>query len=131
VRSSQWGEPQRPAFFEQSAWQWFLAYGDVPAQEPFVALVYGNLFARFPDLRIVSAEHGCEWLPLFLRKIDKMRGMGRNGPWLNGQLTEPPSAIFKRPFSVVPFWEDDLSTVIEQVGADTIIGGSDFPHSEG
>jgi predicted TIM-barrel fold metal-dependent hydrolase len=131
VRSAQWGEPEHPAFFEQSAWQWYWAYGDVPAQETFVSLVYGNLFARFPGLRIVSAEHGCEWLPLFLNKIDKMRGMGRNGPWLNGQLAERPSAVFRRHFTVVPFWEDNIKSVVDQVGPDLILGGSDFPHSEG
>ena len=131
ARSAQWGEPKHPAFFEQSAWQWFWAYGDVPAQETFTSLIYGNLFARFPNLKVVSAEHGCEWLPLFMRKIDKMRGMGRNGPWLNGQLSERPSEILRRHFLVVPFWEDDLATVIGEVGDDMIIGGSDFPHSEG
>jgi predicted TIM-barrel fold metal-dependent hydrolase len=131
IRSAQWGEPEHPSFFTQSAWQWYWAYGDVPAQETFSSLIYGNLFGRFPNLKVVSAEHGCEWLPLFIRKIDKMRGMGRNGPWLNGQLTERPSEIFRRHFQVVPFWEDDLDFVISQVGSDNILGGSDFPHSEG
>jgi len=36
-----------------------------------------------------------------------------------------------RHFRVVPYWEDDLAPVIAAVGRDTVIGGSDFPHSEG
>ena len=79
----------------------------------------------------MSAEHGCEWIPLFLRKLDKMRGMGRNGPWIGGQLTERPSEVFKRHFRVIPFWEDDIESVIDRVGPGVLINGSDFPHAEG
>ena len=89
------------------------------------------MFERFPNLMIVSAEHGCEWIPLFVRKLDKMRGMGRNGRWIGGQLPERPSKIFKRHFRVVPFWEDDMADVINKVGPEVLLGGSDFPHSEG
>jgi predicted TIM-barrel fold metal-dependent hydrolase len=130
-RSSVWGEPREPTFFTQSAWQWYWAYGDVPAQETFASLIYSNLFSRFPDLRVISAEHGCEWVPLFVRKLDKMRGMGRNGPWIGGALSERPSAVFKRHFRVIPFWEDSIDAVIDQVGHEVLINGSDFPHAEG
>jgi len=130
-RSREWGEEENPTFFTQSAWQWYWAYGDVPAQETFSQLIYGNVFSRFPNLKIVSAEHGCEWIPLFVRKLDKMRGMGRNGRWIGGQLPERPSKIFKRHFRVVPFWEDDMADVIDKVGPEVLLGGSDFPHSEG
>jgi predicted TIM-barrel fold metal-dependent hydrolase len=130
-RSAPWGQQLRPTFFTQSAWQWYWAYGDVPAQETFSALIYDNLFGRFPNIKVVSAEHGCEWAPLFARKLDKMRGMGRNGPWIGGQLPERPSEVFKRHFRLVPFWEDDITPVVEALGPDVLIGGSDFPHAEG
>ncbi len=130
-RSKWWGQEENPTFYTQSAWQWMWAYGETPALESFSALIYDNLFGRFPDLKVVSAEHGAEWIPLFLRRMDKMRGMGRNGRWIDGPLTERPSEIFKRSFRVVPYWEDDLVPLIEQVGRDVIVGGSDFPHSEG
>lgn len=130
-RSAAWGEEEYPTFFTQSAWQWYWAYGDVPAQETFSSLIYSNVFQRFPNLKILSAEHGCEWVPLFIRKLDKMRGMGRNGRWIGGQLPERPSRIFKRHFRVIPFWEDDMTEVAEQVGTEVLVNGSDFPHSEG
>jgi predicted TIM-barrel fold metal-dependent hydrolase len=130
-RSAPWGEEIDPSFFTQSAWQWYWAYGDIPAQETFASLIYSNLFQRFPTLKVVSAEHGCEWAPLFARKLDKMRGMGRNGHWIGGQLPERPSEIFKRHFRLVPFWEDDVEPVIDTLGRGMLIGGSDFPHAEG
>ncbi len=130
-RSQMWGHNPTPTFYEQSAWQWMWAYGEVPLMETLSSLIYDNVFGRFPDLRVVSAEHGAEWVPNFLVRMDKMRGMGRNGPWIDGQLTERPSQIFKRHVRVVPYWEDDLQPIIEQAGIDVLIGGSDFPHSEG
>jgi len=130
-RSKAWGEDPNSTPFTQSAWEWYWAYGEVPAQETFTSLIYANLFRRFPNLRIISAEHGCEWVPLFVSKLDKMRGMGRNGRWLDGQLPERPSAIFKRHFRIIPFWEDDIAPVVDQVGAEVLVNGSDFPHSEG
>ncbi len=131
-RSRAWGEEEFPTHMTQSAWQWAWAYGEQPAMETFSSMIYANLFERFPNLKILSAEHGAEWVPGFMRRIDKMRGMGRNGRWLNGQLKERPSEIFKRHFRVVPYWEDDLMHVIEELnGLEVIIGGSDFPHSEG
>jgi hypothetical protein len=57
--------------------------------------------------------------------------MGRNGRWIGGQLPERPSRIFKRHFRVIPFWEDDITDVAEQVGTEVMVNGSDFPHPEG
>ncbi len=45
---------------------------------------------------------------MFVRHMDKSRGMGRNGPWIGGKLTERPSAIFRRHVRVVPYPEDDI-----------------------
>ncbi len=130
-RSAWWGQEEYPTFYVQSAWQWMWGYGEVPAMETFSALIYDNLFGRFPGLKMLSSEHGAEWVPYLLTRMDKMRGMGRNGPWIGGQLTERPSSIFKRHFRVVPYWEDDMEMVIGQAGKEVIVGGSDFPHSEG
>jgi predicted TIM-barrel fold metal-dependent hydrolase len=130
-RSALWGQERRPTFYQQSAWQWMWAYGEQPAMETLSALVYDNLFGRFPRLKVLSAEHGAEWVPGLLRRMDKMRGMGRNGPWIGGQLAERPSEIFKRHVRVVPYWEDDLEPVVAATGLDVVVGGSDFPHSEG
>ena len=67
-----------------------------------------------------------------LIKMDKCRGMAKNGYWPGGQLKERPSNIFKRHVSVVAYPEDDLKTIIDQVGShEWMIMGSDYPHAEG
>jgi predicted TIM-barrel fold metal-dependent hydrolase len=78
------------------------------------------------------SEHGAEWVPHFVRHMDKSRGMGRNGPWIGGPLTERPSAIFRRHVRVAPYPEDDIPWIVEQLGhVDSIVMGSDYPHAEG
>jgi predicted TIM-barrel fold metal-dependent hydrolase len=116
----------------QTAWQWMFCYSEIPVQMTMANIVYHNFFARFPNIRLVSAENGANWLPGFLEKMDKMRGMAKNGYWPCGQLKERPSAIFKRHCYVVAYPEDDVKGVVEKIGtADCLLMGSDYPHAEG
>ena len=64
-------------------------------------------------------------------RIDKMRGMGRNGPWIGGQLKERPTAIARRHLVVTPYPEDDVEGIVAAVGHEMIAMGSDYPHAEG
>jgi predicted TIM-barrel fold metal-dependent hydrolase len=44
---------------------------------------------------------------------------------------EDPVKAFKRNVYVAPFHEDDISELIDAVGPDHLLFGSDFPHPEG
>lgn len=130
--SPAWGLDPDPASWSMSAWQWNNVYGERPIQDTLSALIFDNLFGRFPDLQVLVAEHGAEWVPHFVRHMDKSRGMGRNGPWIGGPLTQRPSAIFREHVRVAPYPEDDIPWIVEQLGhADSIVMGSDWPHAEG
>jgi predicted TIM-barrel fold metal-dependent hydrolase len=130
--SPAWGQSSDPGSWHMSAWQWQNVYGERPVQDTLSALIFDNVFGRFPNLRVLSAEHGAEWVPHFVRKLDKSRGMGRNGPWIGGPLSERPSAIFQRHVRVVPYPEDDVAEIVHHLGnVDSIVMGSDWPHAEG
>jgi predicted TIM-barrel fold metal-dependent hydrolase len=130
--SPAWGLDADPASWHMSAWQWNNIYGERPIMDTLSALIFDNLFGRFPGLKVLVAEHGAEWVPHFVRHMDKSRGMGRNGPWIGGPLSERPSAIFRRHVRVAPYPEDDIPWIIERLGhADSIVMGSDWPHAEG
>lgn len=116
----------------QTAWQWMFTYSEIPAMMSIANLIYNNFFERFPNLKLATVENGAEWVPRFLEKMDKMRGMAKNGYWPNGQLKERPSTIFKRHCFAVAYPEDDVKGIIEQIGSsDCILMGSDYPHAEG
>ena len=130
--SPAWGLDGDPAAWHMSAWQWCNIYGDRPIMDTLSALIFDNLFGRFPDLNVLVAEHGAEWAPGFVKHMDKSRGMGRNGPWIGGKLTDRPSRIFQRHVRVAPYPEDDIPQIVAAMGhADSIVMGSDFPHAEG
>jgi len=128
-----WGDVQASkSRVGQTAWMWLNAYGEPVMWHVLSSYIYMNFFKRFPNIRLVSSENGAEFVPYFLRRMDKMRGMARKGYWPCGQLDERPSKIFMRNVKVVAFPEDDLRHLIDVTGsADWLMSGSDYPHTEG
>ncbi len=126
-----WGYEPDPQVFEQSAWQWLNTYGDNVVMAAISQLIYDNVFGRYPNIKVASVENGAGWLPYFMSRIDKMRGMGRNGPWIGGPLGERPTAIARRHVVVTPYPEDDVAAIVEAVGHEMLAMGSDYPHAEG
>ena len=131
MMSVQFGEEPNPSSHRQSAFQWSCFYGDRPIMDTLASLIFGNLFGRFPGLRAVSVENGSLFVGYLMRLMDKMGGMGRNGPWPGGRIREKPSAIFKRHVFVSPYHEEDIETLVSEIGASQVLFGSDFPHPEG
>jgi len=129
--STAWGEEANPSSHQQSAFQWSSFYGDRPIMDTFSALVLHNLFGRFPNVQCLSVENGSLFVGYLLKVMDKMNGMGRNGPWLGGRISERPSEIFRRHVSVAPYHEEDIVALAGLIGDDRVLFGSDFPHPEG
>ena len=95
-----------------------------PIEDWLSALICDNLFHRFPNLRVASVENGSKFLPgLFERLAILARKM-------NGWFPEDPVETFRRHVWINPFWEDDVVSVVEQMGADRVVFGSDWPHIE-
>lgn len=126
-----WGEDPDPPVREMSAFQWAFVHGDRPIMETFGALIYGNLFGRFPHLYALSIENGSDWVPYLLTLLDKKKGMGRYGPWVGGRPSGRPSDIFRAHCYVSPFPEDDVEALMDCIGASQVLFGSDYPHPEG
>ena len=95
------------------------------AHDFLATLILEKLFDRFPNLRIASVENGSEFLaPLF----KKMRTTDRRMP---GYFSEDPVVTFRRHVWINPFWEDDVNEIVDLMGDDRVIFGSDWPHIEG
>lgn len=106
--------------------------GDRTMIDTALALVLGNLFGRFPRLRIVSVELGCAWVPYCMHVLDHAGGLlDRNIEAFGSTVDERPSEVFKRHFWVSPFPEEDLVALTELLGTDRVLFGSDWPHAEG
>jgi len=114
---------------DMDALQWVLYYGDRPAYETVAAAVLQGLFARFPNVQLLLSEQGTVWLPYIVRKLDHAFLMGRRATW--GQLEMRPSEYVRQHVKVAPYPEENVDRVIEAVGVEPVVFGSDFPHGEG
>ena len=48
-----------------------------------------------------------------------------------GYFSEDPVLTFRRHVWINPFWEDDVDEIVDLMGDDRVIFGSDWPHIEG
>jgi predicted TIM-barrel fold metal-dependent hydrolase len=128
AQGEEWNEPE-VMLGDMDAFQWVFYYGDRPAMETVGAAILQGWFARFPRMQLLLSEQGTVWAPYTLRKLDHAFLMGRRATW--GKLEMRPSEYFKQHCFVAPFPEENVERVVEAVGIEPIVFGSDFPHGEG
>jgi predicted TIM-barrel fold metal-dependent hydrolase len=126
-----WGEDPKRPLPAWSSFQHYIGTGTRPIMDAFAALILHNLFGRFPGIEALTIECGSRWVPRLLEELDKAAKIGAMGVQLGGPLTDTPSNLFRRHVHVNPFWEEPVDELIDAIGADRILFGSDFPHPEG
>jgi predicted TIM-barrel fold metal-dependent hydrolase len=129
--SVHWGEKPRPPSPQQSPFQRACFFGERPIMDTLAALVLHNVFGRHPDLQAMSVENGSAWVPYLLRVMEKGVRGGAFGEWLGGRFDDNPVDIFRAHVSVAPFDDDDIRGLVDLIGADRVLLGSDYPHPEG
>ena len=96
-----------------------------PIYDTMAALTCHGLLTRFPDLKIASVENGGDWVPDFLEHLADVYSK------MPQAFEENPVEAFKRNIYLSPFHEDDIANLVDLIGVDHILFGSDFPHPEG
>jgi predicted TIM-barrel fold metal-dependent hydrolase len=103
-----------------------------PMMDTAPALILGNLFGRFPNINVASIEMGGTWVQYVLHALDHAGTLlDRNIAAFGTVLCDRPSEVFKERFWVSPFPEEDVLGLIDLIGADHVLMGSDWPHPEG
>ena len=126
----QFGEAATPSMQGQTPFQWYLISGK-PVADTLACYVLNNLFGRFPGLTVVALECGINWVVPLLRDVDHAAHMGRQGYWPGGEVEGRPSEVLLRHLYVSPFYEEDVVGLVDQIGPERVIFGSDYPHAEG
>jgi predicted TIM-barrel fold metal-dependent hydrolase len=121
---SDWTGPEEMLPFRLDPFR-YMTMGKRWMEDSMAAFVCHGVFSRFPDLRVASIENGSEWVVPFLHHLE---GVYRKMPQ---GFDEDPVAAFTRNVYVSPFHEDDIGALIQAIGADHVLFGSDFPHPEG
>lgn len=129
--SALWGESPNPPNHRFSPFQRVTSFGERAISDTLLALITHNLFTRVPGLHVMSIEHGCEWVGPLLKKMDRAARMCGPKDWPYGVVKERPRDVFKEHVMVSPYPEDNIIGLIELLGVDAVIAGSDWPHPEG
>ncbi|MFE4498254.1 amidohydrolase family protein [Rhodococcus sp. NPDC056743] len=97
-----------------------------PVQDTVASWVCHGALFRFPDLKLAVIESGSAWLrPL----LDSLADTFKKAP--EGFGMQDPVAAIKRQVHVSPFYEEGVTDLIDLVGVDRVLFGSDYPHPEG
>lgn len=95
----------------------------VPNLVSFMGLIFSDVAAKFPDLKIGFIESGAAWLPFVLSRAARFAARYGVAPQAERLLSE------KRLFVTCEFHED-IAGIAKVVGDDCLMIGTDYGHSD-
>ncbi|MDX1873864.1 amidohydrolase family protein [Mycolicibacterium sp. 120266] len=122
---SDWESGEEFQGFQLTTFRGFIYEESRHIFDTLAAFVAHGVFDRFPGLRIGVVENGGSWAPRLLEAFDRVY---RKKP---KDFDRHPVEIFKQHIWVNPFHEEDMAGLVEILGVDRVMFGSDYPHPEG
>jgi uncharacterized protein len=97
-------------------------------QDIIGTLIFGGVFDRHPDLKVVCVEADAGWVPHWMYRADHAFDRHRN--WLTAEVTRPPSEYFRE--SVYVTFQDDWVAfqVTGLLNHERLMWANDHPHSD-
>ena len=121
---SDWTGPTEMLPFRLDSFR-MVTMGKRAIEDTCAAMTCHGLLTRFPDLRVALIENGADWVIPFLEHLNDVY---RKMPQM---FAEHPVDVFKRNIYISPFHEDRIQALVDELGADHLLFGSDWPHPEG
>lgn len=92
-----------------------------------MAVIYSGVLERYPNLRVVVGESGIGWIPYILEHMD----LEWEEQFQDLELKMKPSEYWRRQCKAT-YQSDPIGIrLLDVLGAETIMWGSDFPHPDG
>ncbi len=109
------------------------------SRRPLIFMLLSGAFERFPGLKFVLTEQGCDWLPGLIGYLDgHLESIRESGSI--GELRFKPEHILPKNasdyvrqncwFGLSFPTKKDLDAAVSTVGIDHVMWGSDYPHDE-
>lgn len=91
------------------------------------AIIAANVLERYPNVRIAFGESGCGWIPYALDRMDfewedRFTDLG---------LKMKPSDYWRRQCKATFQFDRIGAKLIDEMGAESLMWGSDYPHGDG
>jgi predicted TIM-barrel fold metal-dependent hydrolase len=91
------------------------------------SMIFAGIFERHQNMKLVLGESGIGWIPYVLQRMDSEW----EDQFKDLSLKMPPSEYWKRQ-CYATYQTDPVGVkLIDEMGADNIMWGSDFPHPDG
>ncbi|RYD92835.1 MAG: amidohydrolase, partial [Sphingomonadales bacterium] len=97
---------------------------------PLMQIIFGGVFDRHPDLKVVFAEGGISWIMAALQDAEMVYDSYGNGDLLD-PIEHRPTHYWQN--NCYATFQNDLLGLrnLDHIGADNVMWSNDYPHSEG
>jgi predicted TIM-barrel fold metal-dependent hydrolase len=100
-------------------------------RRPLWFMIFGGVFDRHPNLKVVVTENGVQWLPSLIRDMESFFDTHGGAP-VRSYLKLRPAEYFDRHVflggSLMKRYEAEMR---DEIGVDRLMWGADYPHLEG
>ena len=101
-----------------------IVISDRAIHDTIASLIIHGVFERHPGLRVMSIENGSAWVPLLLRRLYKLANQQP------AAFPSDPGDVLREHVWVAPYFEEDVQQLVEHIGVERVLFGSDWPHGE-
>ncbi|MET0377681.1 MAG: amidohydrolase family protein [Spongiibacteraceae bacterium] len=102
------------------------------SHRPLWYLMWSGVFERFPTLRVAFTEQFADWIPRALTYMDWLWSTGPTSKAMRKLLPHAPSFYWNRQCRVgASVFSSAECAMRRDIGTQTVMFGTDFPHPEG
>jgi predicted TIM-barrel fold metal-dependent hydrolase len=100
-------------------------------RRPLWFLIFGGVFDRHPDLKVVVTENGVQWLPSLIRDMESFFDTHGGAPLRNALALRPREYFERHVWLGGSLMRRDEAEDRDEIGVDRLMWGADYPHLEG
>jgi predicted TIM-barrel fold metal-dependent hydrolase len=100
-------------------------------RRPLWFLIFGGVFDRHPDLKVVVTENGVQWLPSLIRDMESFFDTHGGAPLRNALAMRPGEYFERHVWLGGSLMRRDEAEDRDEIGVDRLMWGADYPHLEG
>ena len=116
-----------PPLVQRQAFAVFITGFQIQMAQVLMSVIYAGVLERYPDLKLVIAECGIGWIPYLLEHMD----VEWEDQFKDLTLTMTPSEYWYRQCKATYQTDRIGIKLLDDVGVENIMWGSDFPHPDG
>ena len=100
-------------------------------RRPLWFMIFGGVFDRHPDLKVVVTENGVQWLPSLVQDMESFFDTHGGAPVRSYLDLRPSEYVDRHVFLAGSLMKRQDAEMRHEIGIDRLMWGADYPHLEG